>query len=702
MYADVIDPVIKVLRETLRLAVQFERTQKQRATLRTVLRKLMVIRELHTTWFVSVTGTQGAGKTKLLQELYGLSGWLDDNAGRGERRPLFIVESDCNQPYASGITAEGVEEQIDRETLTKELRSFSDGERFLLLRLYVPRRHGSPGFGFLLLPGYERLSQSNQLWQHEMRDTLRHSMGSILVTDQTRMADCATVTILDDLMSSCFNNRSPIIAITRTEGRTESERETLRSTAAEVCRVDANEMDRVVCTGVGDAWREQWSPVLLNALKRYTRASVEVNRQRLEDLAAVVDVELEEAVSLLEELVGEAAARVRGQDLLLDGLMKKFRESAEKYRRGLERQLRERSQSYAGLATDSARKQYVTEEEGLRNKAGNFLSGLMLNSSEIEQRFVSRVVSNWSRQGQRTPLDVIYLALSDMASRNLRLGYKQGTVPVESDLAQISSQGMPVLLGYEGSGGAVQLFEEGVDTEQLQNSLRLLLKRTTSEVGTLDRHRAGSGEISKVLELLPTLTMEFMRVAQAAVLAIEPGSLPELCQKPIEPETVMEEIGKGLTGMMKSTKEIMGTILAISAVDIGLDGNLDIATLLTGGQLTGLGAQLSVAAAGIIALGYVGFKVSQAVHQYDTEKKNFIAYCIDNLASQQVEKTLQTYDDVIEQLQDRLTHNLSLAYGIDKELFSERDAMARALYSLKIVRRDLAVETDRAQCSYLA
>ena len=55
----------------------------------------------------------------------------------------------------------------------------------------------------------------------------------------------------------------------------------------------------------------------------------------------------------------------------------------------------------------------------------------------------------------------------------------------------------------------------------------------------------------------------------------------------------------------------------------------------------------------------------------------------------------------MEQLQDRLTRNLSRAYGIDKELFSERDAMARALYALKIASRDLSEEIDRAQRAYL-
>lgn len=695
MYADVIDPVIKVLRQTLSLAAEFDRTQKQRSTLRTVLRKLMVIKELHTTSFVSVTGTQGAGKTRLLKEIYGLDGWLDDNAGRGEKRPLFVLESDCSEPRATGVTVEGIEVQIDRETLTRELRSFSDSEQYLLLRLYVPRRHFDPGFGFLLLPGYERMNPDNQLWQREMRDTLRHSMGSVLVTDQTRMADCATTTILDDLMQQCFESRAPIIAISRTEGRTEAERQTLRTSAADVCRVDASELDRVVCTGVGDAWREQWMPVLLEAAHKYSRSSRDVNRQRLEDLSSVVDVELEEAFTLLEELISKVDGRGRAQDLLLNEMLARFRKSSDNYRRRYERELRERSSSYASLATRSACEGYVANEQGIRNKIVNFLSG-------DDGRFVRRIEQNWSRQGSRTPLDVTYLALSDMAMKKLQLGYQGAQVPEEDQVRQISQQGMPALLGYEGSSGTVQLFGEQIDPAQLQGSLRLLLQRSPSSVDTLDRQRVESREISNALELLPTLSMEYLRVAHTAVLAVEPGRLPMSNVQKIEPETVVEQIREGLPKLTATTQDLMKAVLSIGAVDLAIDGTFNLPTILTGGGAVGLGATLSGAAAGVITLGFVAYKVTQAMHQYDSEQKNFIGFCMDQLASHQVEKTLQLYDDVIEEMEGRLSHNLRAAYGVDREMFTERDALARAMYALQIARRDLTAEIDRVQQRYLA
>ena len=697
MYANVIDPLIKVLRQTLALAAEFDHTQKQRTTLRTVLRKLMVIKELHSTSFISVTGTQGAGKTRLLKELYGLDGWLEDNAGRGEKRPLFILEDDVNEPKAIGVTVDGKRVEIDRETLTRELRSFSDSEQYLLLRLYVPRRHFDSGFGFLLLPGYEHMNPGNQLWQREMRDTLRHSMGSILVTDQTRMADCATITILSDLMQHCFESRSPVIAISRTEGRSAAELDALRASAAEVCRVDAAEHDRVVCTGVGDAWREQWMPLLLDAVRKHSRPSREVNRQRLEDLSCVVDEELEEAITLLRELIIAVDDRSQAQAVLLNQMMTSFRNSSEVYRRRYERQLRERSSSYASLASRAAQQAYVANEQGLRNRIGNFVSG-------DDDRFVKRIESHWRSQGTRTPLDVTYLALSDMAMHNLQLGYERGEVPPEDQVCQISQQGMPALLGYGCGAGTVKLFcdERELDPAQLQGSLRLLLQRSPAAVDALDRQRAESQEIRHALKLLPTLSMEYLRVAHAAVLAVEPGRLPDSNIQKVEPETVVEQIQQGLPKIAETTQDLLKAVLSIGAVDLAIDGTLNLPTILAGGGVAGLGATLSGAAAGVITLAYMGHKVTQAMHQYDSEQKNFIGYCMDQLASYQVEKTLQLYDDVIEQMEERLAHNLSLAYGVDQEMFSERDALARAMHALGIARRDLTAEIDRVQLRYLA
>lgn len=703
MYAHLIDPVIKVLRGILDLTATFEQTHKERTLLISLLRKLMAMRELHTYWFVSVTGTQGAGKTRLMQELYGLEGWLVDNAGRGERRPLFIVEKDCTVPFAVGVKQDGTEVPIDRETLIKELRSFADKDQYLMLRLYVPVRYAQEGFGFLLLPGYERLNSSNQDWQKEMREVLRHSIGSILVTDQTRLANEATVKILNDLMMGCLSNRSPIVAISRTEGLSAEDREQLRDSAAAVCHVDSSEKERIVCTGVGNEYREQWLPLLKTAMERYTKGSLEARVERVDDLAIVVDTELEQAVTLLDGLIGSECTQATGQQFLLDDMMKKFRDSAEKYRRELERKLRAHSQSYARLATEKARSSYENEEEGFINKTGNFFKKLSWQNSDIEKRFRERIISAWqSPDAKLSPLDITYRALSEQANKKLKFHYEETKNLANGSIINlVKTGGIPKLLGYEERGKAIQPFGSEVDLVQLQNCLRLLLQENNSTIDTLDRIRAQSGEFDKALELLPALSMEFMRLAQASQLVIEGGTVPDRTKVAVEPKKIMEHINDELSSLTGGTKDIVKTVMAISVVDMGIDGSFDVGTILAGGEVVGLGATLSVAAAGLISLGYIGIQLSNEVYQHDVTQKNIISSCLDNLASDHVEKVLQTYDEIIETVSERLAKNLSRAYGIDPEKFSERDALARALYSLRNVRRDLATELSREKTRFM-
>lgn len=705
MYADVIDPVTKVLREILKIALQFDRAKEERASLRTVLRKLLVIREMHTTYFISVTGTQGAGKTRLMRELYDLGDWLEDNAGRGERRPLFILEADCQQPYACGVDDEGNETQIDQGTLTNELRSFSVGERFLLLRLYVPRRHFSSGFGFLLLPGYERLNRSNSLWQEEMRDTLKHAMGSILVTDSSRMADYTTKDILKDLMTGCFHGRHPVIAISRTEGKTDGECGELCQTAAELCDVAADQQNRIICTGAGEAYRDKWLPQLLEALSSYSRVPDEIHHQRLDDLRKVVEVELEAAVNLLESLVEEAGTRARGQDYLLEEIMKKFRQSADKYRKRYADKLREHSDWYVSQAIHAARDAYADEEEGLRNKLRNVKDFFLLKSSDEEKRFLERINRHWMGHQGRTPLDITYLALTDMSRNHLQLSYDGGATPDAQWLLQArqEEQGPGRLLGYESKSGTTALFKQKIDPQQLQKSVTLLLNDSRRDLAILDRAATDSREVSTALELLPALAMEYLRLSQGVVLAARPTqmlSASELAS--FSAEQLVEQIKGSLPALAETTQQVIKTVLAITAVDLAIDGSLDVATVAAGGAATGLGGTLSLAAAGVITLAFVGYKTAQAVHQYDVEKKNFIAVSIRTFADQQIEKTLQVYDEIIERLEERLSGNLSLAYGIDKEQFTERDMLARALYALSTSRRDLEAEIDRVQSRYLA
>ncbi|PMX27526.1 MULTISPECIES: hypothetical protein [unclassified Pseudomonas] len=702
MYATLIDPVNEALRQILNIAVQFDRTNAEREKIRAVLRKLLVIREMHATYFICVGGTQGAGKTHLLRELYGLDDWLQDNPGRGECRPLFILERDCEASYARGVDEYGEEHEINQETLAKELRSFSTGERFLLLRLYVPRRHFSDGFGFLLLPGYERLSRTNSLWQEEMRDTLKHAMGSIMVTNANALATNATNEVLVDMLENALQGRQPIITIGRTEGKSDDERDTLRLSAAEACDVPAEELDRILCVGRGEEYRARWVPQLIEALAKYAQVPESVHHQRLTDLRSIVELELEAAVTLLESLVEDAGARASAQDALIDSILNKFRQSVISYRKKYQKSLHHYVDQYARQATASAKKAYGDEEEGWGNKLRTAKDFFLLNASETEQRFIDRINLHWENQAGQTPVDATYLALTHVANDLLALGHAPKEHLDAQALLSLRNEDQPgQYLGYEkADGGAISPLSNRVDPQLLQKHVCLLLNETSSE-NHLDTSTTRTQQFNTALQHLPALTMEYLRMSQGIALCrrnvIDTSQLVNY-----DPVQLAKDIGETLPKFTQGAQQAIRALLAITAVDLAIDGSFDVIPILAGGAATGLGATLSVAATGLMGLGFIGYKAASSVHHYDVAKRNFIGASIEHFKDHLIETSLEHYDELMDMIETRIQRNLSLAYGVDIDQFAERDALARSLRALDVSRRNLETEIDRAHSRYLA
>jgi len=700
MYASLIDPVIQALRQGLDIAVQFKRSNQEREKIRSLLRKLLVIREMHSNFFVGVGGTQGAGKTHLLRELYDLKDWLPDNPGRGECRPLFVVECDKDAPAAYGVDEHGQEHQIDQPTLFNELRTFSAGEHFLLLRLYVPKRYFGGRGGFLLLPGYEKLNRSNGAWQQEMRETLKHVTGSILVTNGTALATNSTQEVLVDLLEGALPGRQPIIAIGRTENQSEEARDEIRASAAQSCNVPLEEINRIVCVGRGEEFKANWILKLRDALNCYAEPGVDVYHQRLADLREVVELELDEAVTFLEALVEDASTSGSASEALMTKILDKFRRSAIDYRTQYKKNLHQHVGQYAAKATDAAKRAFAVEEEGWSNVSRNLADFVMLKTSETEQRYIDRINHHWERQGNQTPVHAIYLALTHVADQQFQLGFANH-VSSEDLFSKRLPNHASQFLGYEKvDGSGVPSSSKFSNASELQKNVCLLLDNTASQ-NHLDKATVGTRQFDTALKYLPALTMEYLRMSQGMTL-FQHQTVDTVHLVKYDPAALAKDIKDTLPGFTENALQVGRALLAITAVDIAIDGSVDVIPVLTGGVATGLGATLSIAAAGLMGLGFVGYKAASSIHHYNVAKRNFIGATIDRFRDHLVEASLEHFDDLMKKIEERLEHNLSLAYGIDSNQFSERDALARALRALNTSRRNLTAEIDRVQTEFVA
>lgn len=692
MTPDLIKKLELAAADVLDVVAELDSRSVHRATFKSVLRKLRITRELSSMYYICVAGSQSAGKTRLVRELYGLDDeheWLVDNQGRGERVPVFIIEQECTQPHAVGVRykpdAEGNEEEsLDKESFRRIVNAYDVNDDYLFAKLYVPKRYFSAqSFGVVLLPGYEMLNRENAEWQGLMRHTLMHSLGSVLVTDRTRIADNAQARILEDLKSRYFPDRKPVIAVTKTESLSQQQLEELKATVADVFEVREIEADRVVCTGVGDDnYRARWTHEIIRVVGKYALSSADAESVRMDGLERVLNDELDNVIAALREEAAGEGINEHLKERQVEKVRTAFSKASARYRRGYEKELRERMKAHAAAAIQEATTRYIDEEEGFQAKLqqlGNFLS---FQSGEHEQRFQERIVDCWNGDptGQ-SPLSSDYLAITEMSRKELDI-----QPPVTEQLA-LAQQPLQNLLGHEQA-------RDGVDDErllQLRHDLRLLMGQNLADHESRGLYLM-SEQLEEVLRQLPAMTMEYVRINQAIALR-----KPEFMNKDLASfdfKALQQEIQTELPQAQKTFGPLINSIAAIMAVDVAIDGQFDVLNTITGGGAVGMGATLSMMAAGTIALSFIAYKTANQVQAYDAAKKGFIRASMRQFADGHIQKSLDLYDDLMENLDDRMTRNLRLAYGLGSEL-TKHDSLTRKLHRLNVARTNLVKALDR-------
>ncbi len=65
-----------------------------------------------------------------------------------------------------------------------------------------------------------------------------------------------------------------------------------------------------------------------------------------------------------------------------------------------------------------------------------------------------------------------------------------------------------------------------------------------------------------------------------------------------------------------------------------------------------------------------------------------------HFAESHIQKSLELYDDLMENLDDRMTRNLRLAYGLGSEL-TKHDSLTRNLHRMDVARTNVIKALDR-------
>lgn len=680
-----------------------------------VMRSLLLAEVVGNDSIIAIGGSQGAGKTSLLQAIYQLEGpdaeWLKPNRGQGERMPVLVTEEAgcervqgairCLKEQNDGRYAVVVE-PVSLEEFHQAVRNPEPSQ--LLPVLSVPPRYFNlPKQGWLLLPGYEKEERQNRQWQRLMRQALVGASGCIIVTDATRMANQQQLDIAKDMLSNELRGAQTLIVVSKTEALRDDQegKQRLRQTAREVFSIPPERGDEwIICTGTSnEAYTREWLPAFADVARDLAWSGGSSRGQQLARLQEVLRGELTTALTPLRTAANIFFATKNegenGANETVKRCLEAFDDQASSLRADYEDSIGKALDAHLAEARKGLTKRLIEDHEGIKNHLKDYLR----TSSESVDRLEKNISDSWSKAG---PLLATHATvISQLTTPKLQ---SRSTLGLEDQgKTQTGSQSI-----YKGASSATDLRP---NEDDLQNYK--VLFRGDSKLGF-------TNGLESSIELLPTLTLEYARIASliSSVVGVD-----EKTQDPVSvlerPALVGDALGNLKEGVSIGTAVLRG-IATVLAVDVATDGDVDVLTVLgkifgggggaaetapntgAGGPNAGPVVAASTAVStlcatiiGAIAVGYLVHSAIQQVRQYDLKAAQAAHFALNGIRDRHFAHFMSHYDDMMAKMREHLKQALRKRYHLDQHLL-DQDRLVKALADVRVLSRDLLQHLERS------
>lgn len=671
-----------------------------------VMRRLTLAEIMNNRWLIAVGGTQGAGKTTLVRTLYDLHDddpWLPANEGRGETLPILIQEStdhDAAKGYAMVLrSAEDGLHQFVLDETPLEPEEFVKASRghlaeVLLPVLRVPRRHFQHDKqALLLLPGYEKRTTNNEIWQDLMRQALVGAAGCVIVTDSTRLANQGQQEVVQDMLANELRTVQPLIVIAKTEafGSNEEKLAELRQTAVAAFELKGEDAARrVLCAGVsasgaGADYIQRWLPAFSAALRDMSLVGTASRQVQLAKLEQTLSVDL---TRVLRELRTHSTLYFRqssgedGAQETLKRCLDAFDEACVSLRDQHQQMVRTLTGNHYGEAWNNMQDCLQRDHEGLWNKIASTFDTVTETQRKLEQD----VLEAWHKPGR----------LLEQYSAGLGKLTEGAAGPHVPRVALTASVSPLQRLGYvDDMNNPVQAT---FTDEKVQSNLQALLRSRAGEVSIGVANR----DLERTAALLPAMVLEYTRIASV---------LPQLVH--VSETTLAQMPQSDLTGSVRNVKQqfsdfadasrgILKGIAAIMAIDVAADGHVDIidallSTMRGGANSTSASSSSVAGAAGMtvggavaaaIAIGYLAHSALQEVRRYDGQVRTLANSMLQHTRDHYQVHFAARYDELMNTMRSHLKQGLRRRYGMDQRLM-EQDRLQKALADVRVLQQDL-------------
>lgn len=663
--------------------------------LKPAIRRILLQKALGERALLAISGTQGAGKTTLIKNLYGLSDedakWFQANQGRGEKHPILITEHLEEQiegiikVFTKGpdgnrtLKAINLREKHSRleDAQAEFCRAAADrdnnaGEVMLELRL-PPRLNLGKDRGWVLLPGYEKSDGDSQSWQDTMSAVAVNAYGAVIVTDEKRLAGDQATLIRDTNMSH-LDDMQPIVVVTRTEDKSEESCQELRERASKIFSVESN---RVVCSGSKDdpAYMKKWQDTFKDTAENFIGEEGRGGgNTRSLTLAKLINSDLRTALAGIKRDVSDKVLVNEVDDPTekwVEKLMETFDEAEEKFRRRYERDIRNAIEDNAAGVQEAVLKNLASDHEGVVRHTVNFFKSDTKQLLELQDI----VKKNVSKAEQNKPLGQ---AVSQAIHRRLHR--------VLGGSAKDIGMG---LLPYEKGGDP-----DKEDTPSF--ALVTLYKNDDQKVGKIEG-------LEKAVEALPALATNFaLRLSQFEPLQKEiRGSVEGWTgERSVSTINVVQHIADNLGDATEQATKAYG-ILKDFTKNLGTKGPSFQGGLLgaivgtVGAEAAGSamlgGGPLTLAAGGIFAAGYLGAQLVQEAKATDRANRTTALEMFEKFKQNRFDLYMESYEELMETTRENFRAQLQKRYKILDKI-GKKDRAFRSIAIAQELREKLHEE----------
>lgn len=622
------------------------------------IRKLFIASMMYNKTLICVSGLQGAGKTTLMRNFYGLdSKFLDPTRGRGERVPVLITEKkDIKTPkmYAIRIDKDdnGFYYQREIELSADEYLSASKGEdsKIMYLELFVPYTHtNNEGVSFMLLPGFEK---KNDYWNNLIEFSVNSSDAAVFVFNETSFSNADNDKYLSRIESKFGKNL--VYAISGSDGSPDDNAE-VKQTCIKTLSIPISESDRVVCVGsyTDESKNPAWIKNFKDALEKYAYRETQQFQRNSEYLYKEILSIKENLYQILDILNNDSSAEMK--DYHDDALLKAFDKAVKKKRKAFEENL-------------------DIEFEIAKGESGKNLEQLFTERPMLEavKRFFfgSSVKEQFTETREMVEKSLKYNGDCYLPDKHLGLALQRSLIALDQPEDRTD---MSRLIDTKKEDGKTLLLIDGEKTQAMEGDIsNLLADKSQTKVN----YALQSTNPKKVLGAVVEIGTYYYSLESYNKVAESTGlSYYEPSQTQLVPDKVIDGA--------KSSKKFVAGMAGIMGIDLIGDGSINMVSQIA----ESLGVAAPVAGAAAIAIIGAGATsvVMKDLNRMQREDFQSARLAVNGVYDDLKIDALKKFDTYMEKLRDRIEDNLTELSGDGKKVIVEYNAKVEIYNALNLL-----------------